>query len=160
MQIDWGQIVTHILGFVLAVWLLRKYAWGKILDYVEGRRERIASDFASIERGKADVEAQKARYQQELDGIESLRRQKIQEAANEAQRLANEIKEEARQEAIEMRAKAEQDIANELDKANEAFKDRIIDAVVFTAEKMIKESLDREKHAKLIDDYLAEVKVR
>ena len=160
MNILLGQIVTHIIGFLLAVWLLKKFAWGHLLGFMEKRRETIANSFAEIEKGQAEVQAQKEHYEQELQNIEVMRREKIQEAAHEAEELASKIKEEARQEAVEMRQKAEQDIAIELDKANEILKDRIIDTVFATTEKMIRESLDKEKHSKLVDDFLAKVNMK
>ena len=51
------------------------------------------------------------------------------------------------------------DIEIELDKANAILKDRMIDAVFTTTEKMIKERLDRETHTKLVDDFLNQFKV-
>ena len=159
MNIDWAQIVTHVIGFLITLWLLKKYAWSAILGFVESRREKIANSFADIEQGQAEVEAKKKQYDQELETIEALRRERIQEAAREAEALASEIKEEARKETVEMRQKAERDIAIELDKANEVLKDRIIDAVFVTTEKMIKGQLDKNKHTQLINDYLADMKL-
>jgi F-type H+-transporting ATPase subunit b len=160
MHIDWGQIVTHIIGFVLAVLILKRYAWEHLLGFVEKRRETIAASFDEIEKGRNEITEQKAQLDRELDNIEATRREKIQEAAQEAETLAGEIKDEARREAIAAREKAKQDIAIELDKANEVLKDRIIDSVFVATEKMIGERLDRDKHNQLIDDFLNNVKVR
>lgn len=160
MQIDWGQIVTHIIGFLIAVWLLKKYAWGHLLGFVEKRRETIANSFDEIEKGKAHVETQRANLALEMEKIEDTRRHKIAEAAKEAESLAAEIKEEARREAVTTREKAKQDVAIELDKANEIFKDQMIEAVLTTAEKLIRERLDRDKHNELINNFLSRVKVR
>jgi F-type H+-transporting ATPase subunit b len=159
MNIDPAQIVTHIIGFLLALWLLKRYAWESVLGFVQKRRETIADSFEQIEQGRADVSAQKKQYDQELLKIEDTRRERIQEAAREAESLANEIKEEARKDALAAREKAKQDIALELDKANEILKDRIINAVIQTTEKMILERLDKKKHNELIEQFLSRVKV-
>ncbi|MDH3217268.1 MAG: F0F1 ATP synthase subunit B [Candidatus Krumholzibacteria bacterium] len=158
MQVDWGQIVTHAIGFMIAVWLLKRYAWEHLLGFVEKRRETIAASFEEIDKGKADIASEKARLDQELENIEATRREKIQQAAQEAERLASEIREEARREAIATREKTKQDIAIELDKANEILKDRTIEAVLTATEKMIDDQLDRDKHNKLIDEFLNQVK--
>ena len=63
-------------------------------------------------------------------------------------------------EAIAAREKAKHDIDIELDKANEVLKDRIIGSVLTATEKLIGEKLDRDKHNKLINDFLDNVKVR
>jgi len=160
MHIDWGQIVTHAIGFILAVLILKRYAWEHLLGFVEKRRETIAASFDEIEKGQADVANQKAHLDREMENIETTRREKIQEAAREAETLAGEIKEDARQEAIATREKSKQDIAIELDKANEILKDRIIDSIRTATEKMISQQLDRDTHNKLIDDFLNDAKVK
>jgi len=160
MHIDWGQIVTHALGFIITVWLLKRYAWGHVLGFVEKRRETIAASFDEIEKGRTEVSDQKAQLESELENIEAIRRDKIQEAAREAETLAAEIKEEARHEAIATRDKAKDDITIELDKANEILKDRIIASVLTATEKLVGHQLDRDKHNKLIDDFLNDIKAR
>lgn len=160
MHIDWGQIVTHVIGFIIAVLLLKRYAWSGLLGFIEKRRQTIATSFEEIDKGREEVAEEKARLDKELEGIEATRREKIQEAAREAEALAGEIKDDARQEAIAEREKAKHDIDIELDKANEVLKDRIIESVLTATEKLIGERLDREKHNKLINDFLDNVKVR
>jgi F-type H+-transporting ATPase subunit b len=159
MGLEWGQIVTQIIGFLVAVWLLKRYAWEGLLGFMEKRRQTIASTFEEIERARSEVEADKSKYEKELENIESTRRLKIQEAAQEANKLAGQIKEEARREAIATREKTRQDIAIELDKANTILRDRMIDAVITSAEKVIKEKLDKERHKKLISEFLDEFQV-
>jgi len=157
MQLDWGQIVTHIIGFLIAVWVVRKYAWDKLLGFIEYRREVIANSFSEIEQEKEAVAAQKQEYDQQLENIETTRREKIQEAAREAESLAANIREEARQETVGMRDKAKKDIALELDKANVMLRNRMVEAVFTTTEKVLKTKLDREAHKTLIEDFLKEV---
>ena len=158
MNIDWGQIVTHIIGFLITVWLLKKYAWSGLLGFVEKRRETIAASFEEIEQEKAAVLAQKKHYDTEIEGIEATRRERIQKAAEEADKLAGEIKEEARREAVATREKAKQDVEIELDKANAVLKDRMVTAVFTATEKLLHEQLDREKHAELVNEFLSQVK--
>jgi F-type H+-transporting ATPase subunit b len=160
MHIDWGQIVTHVIGFIIAVLLLKRYAWSGLLGFIEKRRQTIATSFEEIDKGRTEVAEEKARLDKELEGIEATRREKIQEAARDAESLAGQIKDDARQEAIAEREKAKHDIDIELDKANEVLKDRIIESVLTATEKLIGERLDREKHNKLINDFLDNVKVR
>lgn len=159
MELQWGQIVTQIIGFLLALFLLKRYAWGSILGFIEKRRETIASSFDEIGRKMTEADALKSKYDAELEHIEDTRRAKIQEAARDANKLAAEIKEDARKNAVLMREKTQQDIALELDKANAILRDRMVDAVIISAEKVIKERLDQDKHRKLINDFLDELKI-
>jgi F-type H+-transporting ATPase subunit b len=159
MQLDWRQIVTHIVGFIIAVWLVRRYAWDKLMRFIEHRRETIDASFAEVERREEAAHAEKQRYETAIEGIEVARRARIQEAARQAEKLAGDIREEARRETVTMRQKAKQDIALEIDKANAVLKNRMIEAVALATEKLLREKLDRERHRRLIDEFLDQVKV-
>ncbi len=158
MNLELGQILTQAIGFVIAVLLLKRYAWDKLLGLMEERRQKIASSFEEIENSKTEVETQRSKYEKELENIESLRRSMIQDAAKEANKLSSEIREEARREAVNMREKAQEDIEREIDKANAVLRNQIVDAVITATEKVVREKLDRERHNKLIEDFLNEAK--
>ncbi|MGD8412624.1 MAG: F0F1 ATP synthase subunit B [Candidatus Latescibacterota bacterium] len=159
MHLEWSVIITQAVGFIVVLLILKKFAWGKLLGFIDQRREKIESEFSSIERGREEVDSLKGDLEQQLANIEETRRQKIQEAAQEAGKLAGEIKDEARQDVMSLRAKAEQDIQMELNKANVQLRDQMVDAVITTTEKLIKERLDSEQQRKLISDFLADVSV-
>ena len=36
--IDFKQVATQIVGFLIFLFLIRKYAWGPVLDTLEARR--------------------------------------------------------------------------------------------------------------------------
>lgn len=157
MNVQLSQIITHAVGFLIAMWLVKKFAWEKLLNFMEHRRQTIANSFAEIDRGREEVAAGKKRYAEEIENIENVRRVRIQDAAREAEKLSGEIREEARQETVDMRQKAKQDIALEIDKANVALRNRMVDAVIAATERILSEKLDAERHARLIDDFLEQV---
>ena len=44
--IDFKQVATQIVGFLIFLWLVRKYAWGPLLATLEARRKKIEGDLA------------------------------------------------------------------------------------------------------------------
>src|SRR5881296_320436 len=97
--VDVPQVLTQIVGFLLMVWLLGRYAWKPMLGMLEARREKIAGEFQQADRLKAEAQELKARYDQELRGIEAQARQRLQESLVEGQRIAAEIRAQAQAEA-------------------------------------------------------------
>jgi len=160
MELQWKALLTQVVGFLIVLWLLRKYAWGTLLAFTEKRRETIANEFATIEKSKLDADALRRRYEDELAGIETTRRARIQESAHEAAEIASQIREEARREVVDLRVKANQDIAMEMNKANAAFRDQMVNAVITATDKLIKLRLDDAQHRKLINEFLDEVAAR
>lgn len=160
MELQWRALLTQAVGFIVVLWLLRKYAWDKLLGFIEKRRETIAAEFENIEKTKGEAAALRRKYDEELAGIEATRRTRIQEAAHEASGIAGKIRDEARQEVVAMRVKATQDIGMEMDKANAAYRDRMVEAVLTATEKLIRQRLDDAQHRRLINEYLDEVASR
>jgi F-type H+-transporting ATPase subunit b len=157
MELQWKALLTQVVGFLIVLWLLRKYAWGQLLSFTEKRRQHIASELANIETKKVDADALKRRYEEELAGIEAARRARIQEAAHEAANIASQIREEARRDTVDLRVKANQDIAMEMEKANAAFRDQMVDSVIAATDKLIRVRLDDTQHRRLINEFLDEV---
>ncbi len=157
MELQWKALLTQVVGFLVVLWLLRKYAWDKLLDFIEKRRQAIADEFENIERAKADADALRRKFDEELAGIEATRRARIQDAVHEANDIAGKLRDEARKEAVAMRVKASQDIELEMDKANATFRDEMVDAVLTATERLIRQRLDDAQHRKLIAEFLDEV---
>jgi F-type H+-transporting ATPase subunit b len=154
MGLEIGQIVTHIIGFLIAVFLLKKFAWKPLLSILEERRSKIKSEFDNIDKEKEKVEGLLSDYQTKLKEIDSLARVKIQEAARDGQKLANEIKENARKESKDILAKAREEIQMDVDKAKVQLRDDLVNMTIRAAEKLIREKLDEEKDKKLIAEFI------
>jgi F-type H+-transporting ATPase subunit b len=125
--IDIRLVGTQILGFLLMLWALRKWAWGPLVGMLEKRREKIEGDFREADRVKAEAEALKVSYEQKLRGADTEARSRIQSAVEEGQRVAAEIKSQAQTEATQRLARAEDEVAREREKAKEQLKDQKLD---------------------------------
>ena len=155
--IDIPQVATQILGFLLLLWGLRKWAWGPVLAMLETRRQKIAGAFEDADRRKAEALELKARYEQDLRGIEAQARQRIQQAVTEGQKVAAEIKAQAHVEAQQRVARAGDEIEREREKAKELLKEHIISLAVRSAEKILRENLDDKAQRKLAAEFIDEV---
>lgn len=155
--IDIRQVVTQIIGFLLMLWLLRKYAWGPLLTVLEARRNRIAGDFKEAERKKTEAQELKTRYEIELRGIDAQARQRLQEAVAEGQRVAGEIKTQAQADAQSRLERAQEDIMREREKAKELLKEQVVALSMRTAEKILRQKLDDPTQRKLVGEFVDEV---
>ena len=155
--IDIKQVATQILGFLILLWGLRKWAWGPVLGMLEARRQKIAAAFEEAERRKAEALELKAKYEQDLRGIEAQARQRIQQAVTEGQKVAAEIKVQAQVAAQQRLTRAEEEIAREREKAKELLKQHIIGLAVRTAEKILRQNLDDQAQRKLASEFIDEV---
>ena len=155
--IDIRQVITQILGFLIMLWVLRQFAWAPVLKMLEDRRQKIAGEFAEAERRQKDADAAKAKFEQELRGIDALKRQALTEAVAEGQKVAGEIRQQANTEAAARLERAQDEIAREREKAKEIVKQQMIALSLRAAEKILREKLDESHQRKLIGEFIDEV---
>lgn len=157
MSFEWQQLVTHAIGFLITLWLLKKLAWGPLLNLLEERRNRIAGEFQQIDDEKAKVAKQAADYDAKMKEIDAERRVKIVEAVEEGKKVAADIKATAQAEVKELHTKAKAELEREIAKAKVQLKDEMIAITMSAAEKVVREKMNDQKHRELIGKYIEEV---
>ncbi len=155
--LDIRLVLTQILGFLVLVWILGRYAWGPVVTFLEERRKKIADEFEEAARRQSGADELKARLEQELKGIEAKTRQRIQEAVAEGQKVAAEIRAQAHAEAAARLARAEEEILHEREKAREVLKEQVAALSIRTAEKILREKLDDPAQRRLVENFIDEL---
>lgn len=154
MNLEWQLLVTHAVGFLITLWILKRYAWGPLLNLIEERRLKIVGEFEKIEQEKQKTAEVHAQYQSQLREIESQRRTEIVKAVNEGKKIAEELKLAARDEVAEMRQKTKSELEREVAKAKVKLKDDMVRLTVAATSKLLHEQLDEKHHRKLISEYI------
>lgn len=149
-----SQILTQLLAFLIFLAILYKFAWGPVLKLLDERREKIAKEFDDAETSKAEAEKLRQELDERLRRIEQEARERIQESVSEGRRVAQEIREAAHAEAREITSKAKANIQLEVEKARLQMKQDMIRMTMEAMKKVMRESMDREQHGKLIADFI------
>jgi F-type H+-transporting ATPase subunit b len=157
MNVDIQQILTHVVGFLIALWILRRFAWRPLLELLEERRRKIKADFDAAAEKREAAEETAARYEAQMKNIEADARAKLQEAVGDGRRIAAEIREEARGEARKIIDKARADLVRDVAKAKVELRDQLISMTIVAAERMVRQELDQEGHRKLIAGFIDEM---
>jgi F-type H+-transporting ATPase subunit b len=107
--VSWHHLIAQIISFCIVAALLYRFAYKKVLDVLEERRQRIAEGLANADKIKAELARTEAARLEVLNQANAQANRFIEEARAAAQR----VQEQETQKAI---AAAEQIIA----KAREA----------------------------------------
>jgi F-type H+-transporting ATPase subunit b len=158
--VDIPVLLTQILGFLIVLWVLKRYAWKPVLGLLEERRARIAGEVASATRMREEAERLKAEYEDQLKTIETQSRQRIQEAVKEGQKVAEEIRAKAHGEAQRITEKAKADLELEYKKARTRLREEMVTLALGAAERLLQERMDDQEHRKLVDKFLTELQER
>ena len=155
--IDIRMVGTQILGFLLLLWALSKWAWGPLTAQLEARKQKIAAEFAEAERRQRAADATQAKLEQELRGIDAQARAKLQEAVAEGQKVAAEMRTQAQKEAQDRLARAAEEIVREREKAKEVLKEQVIGLSLRTAEKILRTKLDDPAQRRLAGEFIDDI---
>ena len=148
------QLLTTLVGFLLMVWILSKYAWGPILDLLDQRREKIEKDYTDAEQTLESAKGLEAGFEAKLVDIKVLERERVQEAVKRGEELSDNIVAKARSDAQTTREKSLQDLEIESQKAQIQLRDDVVGMALGAAEKVINAKLDDAEQRRLIQDYI------
>jgi F-type H+-transporting ATPase subunit b len=152
-----SQLLTHIAGFLIALWILKKYAWGPVLKMLDERRDTINEDLRSAQRTRDDAKKDQEELRRQLKEIDATARAKTLEAINEARQIAAEIKEGARKDGKDLVERARQEIEREKVKAQVELKNTVVNLAIGGAEKLLSERMDEERNKRLVLDFIEAV---
>lgn len=154
MDIEIYQVLTHMIGFLITVWLLKKFAWKPLLNMMDERRQKIVDEFQKIDDSKVEVQNLKNDYEGRLKNIDAERRQKISEAVSEGNKIASDIKVKAQEEAREIINRTTEQLERDVAKAKVQLKEEMVRITLTAAERILHEKLDDKKERELIGKYI------
>lgn len=155
-----GLIVWTLIAFLIAFFILRKYAWPAILKGLDERERTIAEALASAERVKQEMAQMKSENEAMMAKAREERAQMLKEAKETRERIINEAKELAKSEANKIMVDANNAIQNQKMAALTDIKNQIGNMVVEVSEKVIRRELaspkEQEKYIRQLADELTQ----
>lgn len=152
-----AKMITHTVTFLIFMWVLKRYAWGPLLQILDSRKESIESQFAKIEDLKVEAERIEAKYEAKMKDIDAEARRHVQAAVADGQRVKDEIIARAREEADDLREKQERLLHLEVAKARIEMRDEIVALTIAATEKLVGQTVDSEGHRRLVGEFIESV---
>lgn len=155
LSIDVGTILFTLINTLL-IFLMFKFLLFKRVDAIlEQRQQEVEATYTAADDALSAAEADKAQYAQLMAGAKEESAQIISRAEKQAQQKGDAIVEDARREAVAVREKANRDIEREMASAKGELQGEISDLAMELAQKIMEKEISKEDHARLIDDFLA-----
>ncbi len=110
---DLGNAVWTLVIFLLAVFLLGKFAWGPLLSTLQDRESFIRDSLAQAKNDREEAEARLAEYTAKLEEARAEATAIVEEGRRDAEVVHSKIEQEARAEGEKLieRAKREIEVA-------------------------------------------------
>jgi len=149
-------LIAFVINFIILFALLSVFAYKPITKMLEQRQAKIRESMEQAEKIRQDTARSEEEIKAHLEQARKDGQSVIAQATQIGERLKEEAKQGARQEAESLITRARSEIQRERDKSIEELRAEFADIAILAAEKVIKETLDKKKHRKIIDEVLKE----
>src|SRR6202051_476817 len=105
MLIDWFPVGAQALNFLILVWLMKRFLYKPILDAIDAREKRIASELADADTMKSEAHRERDEFEQKNQAFDSHRATLLSEATAEVKAERARLLDAARQSAEASSAK-------------------------------------------------------
>lgn len=151
------DIVFSLTAFLILMALLRKYAFGPLLNVMKEREEHIANEIEVAEKNRKDAEKLLTEQREELKKTRAEAHELIENARKLGEKQQQDIIEAARQEAERIKESAAKEIAQERDMAIRALREQTASLAVMIASKVVEKELNELDQEQLIKEYIQEI---
>ncbi|HUL44192.1 MAG TPA: F0F1 ATP synthase subunit B [Bacteroidota bacterium] len=152
-----GLILWTIVTFLVLLFLLRKYAWKPLLDALQQREASVRRSVEQAEQAKQEAEQLVEEHRKQLEQAEHEGHRILNESRTLADKLKGEILESAQKQSQRMIEQARAEIGRDKDAALSQLRHEVASLAVQAAGKILDETLDDQKHRKIVDNYLKEL---
>lgn len=152
-----GDMLVQLVVFLILLALLKKFAWGPLMNMMEKRENYVASEIEEAEKSRSEAEEASKEATAELNKVRQEAQQIIEDAKKAGVKQEQDMIQAANKEAERIKQQAQADIQNEKEQAVKALQAQVSSLSVLIASKVIEKEISAEDQEKLIDEYIKEV---
>ena len=156
LGLDLPTFIGQLVSFLILLGLLVYVGYKPIRKMLDERANRIKESMEQAEATKQEYEQAKVAVQEQIGKAREEGQAIISQAAQIGDRLKEEARGEARKEAQALVERARLEMERERDKVIDDLRHEFVDTAILAAEKVINETLDKERHRKLIEQAMEE----
>lgn len=144
LGVDWRLILAQVSTFLIFLWLLNRFVFGKFLSLLEERQKRIKKGLELTEK-----------MEQELGRLGQLREQTLEQIGKEGEKIVLKAKQDAelrtktllsqaRQKVEKEFERAKTDIVREKESAIKEVKEEIADLTISATERVLSRAITQK----------------
>ena len=154
-----GTYVWSLVIFLTVLFVLKKFAWNPLLDFLEEREKDIAESLKMAESAKTDLEKIKEESEKILNEAKKEGKTIVSDSKLRAEESANKILNNAKEKSNEFLDDAKSKIDIEKKRAIKEIKEEVVDLSLELATKVLQRNINDEDNSKFVKSSLEAVKV-
>lgn len=158
LSVSWGTVFWATLAFLIVYFLLKKYAWGPIIQSLDERSNNIESALNEAEKARQEITKLQAGNEVLLKQARDERDIILRDAQAIKENILSEARTKSQEQAARIMATANVEIENAKKAAMTDLKNYVATLSIEIAEKLLKDRLsDAEKQTALNNSLISEI---
>jgi len=153
----WQELIVGALAFAVLFFFTWKWVLPRVNTMLEDRRQKIQGELENAERSKREADLMLGQYREQLAKAREDANQIIEEARKTADQLRRDLMAKSEQESQQVLVRAQEEIRAERDRVFQELRAQVAEIAVDLAGRVVGEELDRDRHERLIQDYIDQV---
>jgi len=154
MLIDWFTVIAQALNFLILVWLLKRFLYKPILDAIDAREKRIATELAEADAKKAEARQERDAFHRKNEEFDQQRAALLNKAEDEATTERQRLIAEARKESDALRTKWQEALRTEHRSLSEEFTRRTREEVFAIARRTLADLASTSLEEQMTDVFI------
>jgi len=158
MHIDWFVLFCQIFNFLLLVYLLKHFLYGRIIKAMDDREAKIAARFAEAKDIKNKAAEAATLYEKRNQALNDAKEQMLNEATMAADAKRKELMEKVREEVDQVKTRWQDMLVREQDAFFSDMRQRAAKQLYATARKALRDLADADLEERIVEEFLRRVK--
>ena len=150
----WVTLAFTTINFLVFAFLMYRYAWPALRDFLAGRSDEVASAMAAAEEARREAEAIRAEYAVKEAALEETRQRMLEEIRQNAAADREKALQAAREAADRLRADAERQAEHDLARARRELRAEAAKLAAEIAEKDVQARMSEADRARLVREFV------
>src|ERR1022692_4435567 len=108
MLIDWFTVAAQAINFLILVWLMKRFLYKPILNAIDEREKRIATELANADKKKAEAQKESDEFKHKNEEFDQQRAALLSKATDEAKAERQRLLDEAQTAATAVSSKRQE----------------------------------------------------
>lgn len=157
ISVNPGLIFWTVVTFIVLLIVLKKVAWKPILAALDQREAAIKESLEKAEKAKEEAQKVLDENKSNIAKAEEESKKIIDQSRTYAEKLKDQIIRESKEQAKKIVEDASQEIDRKKEAAFNDLKNQVAEIAIIAAEKILKETLNKESNKKIVDKYISEI---
>ena len=118
MKIDWFTVIAQVINFLILAWLLKRFLYKPILNAIDEREKKIASQLKDAKAEKADAKKEQDEFKQKNEQFDQQKKELMDKAVADTKTEHDKLMEAARKDANKLSAKLEEALKTKQENLN------------------------------------------